>query len=57
MGKLKEDSNLSNPDVVHSFEGKWYFYDEIWDRNGPYDSERDARLALGKYCKEYLGIE
>lgn len=39
-------------DPVHQYEGKWYFWNEVWaDRMGPYDSEDDAREAMNKYVE------
>lgn len=38
-------------DPVHKdLNGKWYFYDETWDdRQGPYDTEHEARMGLAAY--------
>lgn len=31
-------------DPLHEFEGKWYFWNEVWlDRIGPYDTREDAK--------------
>ena len=44
----------SNP--VHQYDGKWWFWDEIWvHRIGPYDSAQEVADALKKYCIEKLG--
>jgi hypothetical protein len=41
----------------HREEG-WYFWDEIWlDSYGPYNTEKEAREELRKYCVEELGID
>ena len=35
----------------------WYFYEETWaDTQGPFESETEARLALGRYCRFLDGI-
>ena len=40
-----------NPDPVHEEGGKWYFWDETWSaREGPYDTEANARSELTAYC-------
>ena len=39
-------------------ESGWYFWDEVWvDSYGPYNTEKEAREALNKYCVEELGID
>ena len=41
-----------------SREAGWYFWDEVWaDSYGPYNTEKEAREALNKYCVEELGID
>lgn len=48
--------NLSG-DPVHQEGELWYFWDEVWcDRYGPYDSEKECKKELDRYCKEVLGI-
>lgn len=44
-----------NSDPVHlNVSGKWCFWDETWTEEiGSYDTEGEARTALGKYA-EYL---
>lgn len=43
-------TDQSNP--VRYEEGKWWWYDEVWaDRNGPYDTETEAKAELAKYCR------
>ena len=38
-------------DRVHQENGKWYFWDESdADREGPYNTEAEAREAFRKYC-------
>jgi hypothetical protein len=37
-------------DIVHQFDGKWYFWDEIGDRTGPYISQYVACCELVRYC-------
>lgn len=40
----------SNP--LHEFEGKWYFWDEVWqDRIGPYETKDEAKDALKIYAE------
>ena len=39
-------------------ESGWYFWDEVWlDSYGPYNTEKEAREALNKYCVQELGID
>jgi hypothetical protein len=44
-------------DPVHeNFDRTWWFWDETWGNEiGPYLTEDEAREALNKYAKEYLG--
>lgn len=45
-------------DPVFEEDGKWYFWNEVWvDKYGPYDSEKEARDDLDRYCREVLGHE
>ena len=45
-----------NPDPVRYENGQWGFYDETWSEwHGPYVSEKAARAALAKYCRDVLG--
>lgn len=41
---------------IHKNEnGLWYFWDECWAfEEGPFNTEKDAEIALYKYCKEVL---
>jgi len=42
---------------VHKDSGKWYFWEETWaERQGPFDTEKEAIDACNKYCKECLGL-
>jgi len=35
---------------------KWYFWDETWAfEEGPFDTEEDAKTALGKYF-DYVSL-
>lgn len=34
-------------------EGKWYFYDPINDRFGPYETEEECKIELLKYSEFY----
>lgn len=44
--------NYECPDPVHQEDGKWYFWSETWaDRQGPYDTEENARFELVAYCQ------
>lgn len=36
---------------VHEHEGKWWFWDETSDRQGPFDSKEEAKRGLNKYIK------
>ena len=39
--------------VLHEEHGKWYFWEETWaHRQGPFNTESDAELALYEYCKQ-----
>lgn len=39
-------------DPIHQWQGKWWFWDEIWaDRIGPYETEEIARQQCDKYCE------
>lgn len=41
---------------IHSEKGKWYFWIETWaDREGPFNTQREAEDAMWKYCKTVLG--
>jgi hypothetical protein len=43
-------------DPVHEENGKWYFWDETWaHREGPFDTEEEARAAVEDYCRNVLG--
>lgn len=43
-------------DPVHQDYGAWWFWDETWgDRYGPYETEKQARAELRRYCDEVLG--
>lgn len=45
---------MSNP--VHEDGGKWYFWYETWaDRQGPFDTEREAKDACREYARVVLG--
>ncbi len=44
-----------NEKIVHLHEGKWYFWNDLKDRVGPYDNEGDCWIALGKYTDEIVG--
>lgn len=35
--------------------GKFYFSDETFDLNGPYDTLPEAQAGLTAYCNEVLG--
>ncbi len=41
-------------DPVHETDdGTWWFWDETWGhRQGPFDTEKEAKEKLEKYCKE-----
>jgi len=46
------------PEVVHQEDGKWFFWEETWaHRQGPFDTEKEARETLDRYCREVLGHE
>lgn len=48
--------NEPPPDPVHCDDGKWYFWDETWaDRQGPYDTEDEARNKMQDYVEKVLG--
>jgi len=35
----------------------WYFWDETWsDRNGPYETEKEALKQLKIYVRDVLGV-
>lgn len=43
-------------DPVHQFEDKWWFWDQTWaNREGPYETEQDARNMLLEYSNTILG--
>lgn len=45
-----------NDPVFQADDGKWWYWIENWaDKNGPFDTESEARTDLQKYCEE-LGI-
>jgi hypothetical protein len=39
----------TNP--IHQENGKWYFWDDTWDRQGPFDREDEALDALRRYIE------
>lgn len=47
---------METKDPVHQNENnKWYFWDEVWAfEEGPYDTEREAREALGEYWQALI---
>lgn len=52
---LAESKERDSSDPVHQIGNVWYFYDETWiDRYGPYDTEKEARAALKRYCDGWL---
>lgn len=42
-------------DPVHQDDdGTWWFWTETWaDRNGPFNSENEARVALKEYVRNF----
>jgi len=53
---LKDIVANKAPDPVHQFEGKWWFWDEVWcDRLGPYDTKEEADLAISSYISQLIG--
>lgn len=54
LKELEEKLALSNNpyDRVHTHDGKWYFYDEDWERVGPYETEGEAAYEMYGYMKD-----
>lgn len=46
---------MSDADYVQEQGGKWYWWDEAYNKYGPYNTKQDAQNALDKYVKEELG--
>ena len=44
-----------NSDPVRFEDGAWFFHDEVYHDHGPFRTEEEARLELGRYVKEVLG--
>lgn len=52
IAELKEKLDLQTYDRVRSHYGKWYFYDEDWERVGPWDTEYEAAHEMYGYMKD-----
>ena len=53
MSLKEEDITCVQGGIVHEHEGKWWFWNETWsDRLGPFDTRREARVALWDYLQE-----
>jgi hypothetical protein len=50
------DIDAEARDPVHEENGKWYFWEETWaDRQGPFDTELQARNACEQYAQALVG--
>ncbi len=43
---------LKNP---YEENGEWFFYDETYESYGPYETEKEAKYQLDRYCRIQLG--
>lgn len=49
--KEDQDFDYQPPKVVHEHNGAWWFWDEAWDRMGPYVSESETTKAVNEYAR------